>query len=76
MVKFLDAGADFVLESRRADAMSKIKGFCSPESYKILRESHDSSWDVYTIESGPIPGGYTATPASSSYLHIYFRCGG
>lgn len=75
-VKFLDAGADFIIESRRQDAMSKIQEFCGPDNYTILKESRDSSWDVYSINPGPMSGGYTATNASSPYLHIYFQCGG
>ncbi len=71
VVKYLDTGADFVIEKRRDDAMKKMSDYCGG-SYKILKESYDSNWTVYQTQ---ISGNTaTTTPVSSQYLHLYFRC--
>lgn len=74
VVKYLNAGASGIIEARREDAEDKISSYCDPDGYVLLKESNDSSLDVYHLSPG-VFGGSFLNKSSSRYLHLYFRCG-
>lgn len=74
VVKYLNAGADSIIEGRREDAMAKMNKFCGGSGYELLKESNDSNWTAYSAQTNSLTQTTTVTPVSSSYLHLYFKC--
>jgi hypothetical protein len=73
VVRYLDAGAAFVVHERRSTALEMAGRFCGG-TFRITAESHDS--EEIAAYAFPIAGtgAYAAGIASSSYMHIYFIC--
>lgn len=72
VVKYLNAGATSVINSRRQDAVAKIEQYCGHSDYSILRESADSAMTGYYASYGD--SSAMMFPVSSEYLHIAFSC--
>ncbi len=71
VVRYLNAGADSVIASRRSDAYTKISSYCG-DTYTILKESHDSEKNSSFIMDAP--GGFAVLNETSRYLHLHFVC--
>jgi hypothetical protein len=67
IVKYLNQGADAVIDARAADARKQMQKFCAPIQYRVTATSErDSSF--FLLLEGTGGGG------SSSYLYIRFEC--
>ncbi len=63
VVKYLNQGADFVINDRKADARKKMRDFCYPDNYRVVQTSTQNEWMTYQGSGG-----------SFGYLYIKFEC--
>lgn len=68
IVKYLNGGADFVINSRRDDARSQMTEYCFPEGYKVLNAAEDSQY------GGSVPLYGVSVATSYNYVKIRFEC--
>jgi hypothetical protein len=67
IVKYLNQGADSVIEARASNAREKMAQYCSPLNYKVTATSEKDS-SMFLLLEGSGGGGTT------SYLYIRFEC--
>jgi len=63
VVKYLNQGADSVIDARRADAREKMRSYCAPDDYKVTDTGERSDLIFYRGSGGDL-----------SYLYIRFEC--
>lgn len=63
IVKYLNQGADQVIDARKKDARRIMTEFCMPFRYKVVETGNQSSWAAFQGSGG-----------SMDYLHIKFIC--
>ena len=63
VVKYLNGGADAVIQSRKDDAKKQMKEFCAPSNYRVIETSEKSELAFYQASGG-----------SFNYLHLKFEC--
>jgi len=63
VVKYLNQGADSVINARKADARKKMRDYCYPDNYRVVQTSTKDEWMTYQGSGG-----------SFGYLYIKFEC--
>ena len=72
VLAYLDSGADFVINSRREDAIKKAADFCGSEA-KIIREGLQS--DVAGIYNGQLnSSANVSVPMVQNHNYMLFKC--
>lgn len=73
LIKFLNDGADFVVQQRREDAYKQMHAACNGK-YKIDAEGPREKGGLVYIEPGMTRGTVTASNYTSEYWYIQFSC--
>lgn len=69
IVKYLNQGANSVIDSRREDAFKKMHDQCRSSDYKILREFTDEQGKSWSKDE------FGVSEYTSQYVYLEFQCG-
>ena len=71
IVKYLNQGADFVIETRQASARDQMANFCRPQRYKVVETTTRPTTAFFVSGSG---GNLAGGGGSFEYLYLKFIC--
>lgn len=70
IVKYLNQGADVVIEARREDAFKQMYGACGGPEYEILNEGNHVDSKSMTVNN--LIGGININ--ETKYMYLEFKC--